>query len=76
MKIPKAIHQNWKLKKEWGDIDAIHRLSIKRKKKVSVKTIGNAFNTGRADEETMCLINEYYRLKKEAEEKLVKEALS
>lgn len=77
MIVPKRIFKNWKLKKEHGDVKAIHEFTTETGKSISEVTISNALRTGRASKETMLAINNYYKKKpeiqKQKEEDLLKE---
>lgn len=75
MKAPKQILDGWKLQKEHGDIEEIHKISVKNLKPISRTTIAHALSSGRMSPETFDSIKTFYTNKRHAEKQLIAETL-
>lgn len=70
MKAPNEILSAWKLQREHGDVEQIHKAT-----KISRITITGALNTGNMSKSTFESIKDFFKKKRTEKSKLIKEAL-
>lgn len=61
MRVPKKDFSNWRANYHHGDITLIHEFSKSIKSKVSRQAISGAINKGTGGEQTIKVINLYYK---------------
>ena len=75
MRVNTKIRMSWKFLEEHGDIKKICEGSktINKPNGISRVTISNALRTGRMNDETFTVIQNFYKTKKEEQLKFIKE---